>query len=284
MAKKVKITADSTCDLPQDIIEKYNIEIIPLYVNLGNKSYRDRIDMSPDMIFSYYAETHKLAATSAINIIDYTNLFNKYISEDQEIIHISLSSEISSCYQNACLAASELDGVYIVDSKNLSTGSGHLVLLAADLANNGLSAKEIYDELNKARNLVDASFVIDTLEYLYKGGRCSALAVLGANILNLKPCIDVKDGKMGVTKKYRGKMEQLLLQYTDDRLSDLDNINGKRIFITYAGVNDKIVNEVRKKIECLNKFDEIITSVAGSAITCHCGPGTLGVLLMKKSI
>lgn len=284
MTKKVKITADSTCDLPQDIIEKYNISIIPLYVNLGEKSYRDRIDISPDMIFNYYEETHKLAATSAINIIDYTNLFNEYLNGNQEIIHISLSSEISCCYQNACLAASELEGVYVLDSRNLSTGSGHLALLAADLADKGLSAKEIYEELIKARDLVDSSFVIDTLEYLHKGGRCSALAVFGANILNLKPCIEVKDGKMGVAKKYRGKMSQLLLQYTDDRLSDLDNISSRRIFIASAGVDRKIVDEIRKKVESLNKFDEIILAVAGSAITCHCGPGTLGLLMMRKSI
>ncbi len=282
--KKVKITADSTCDLPKDIIEKYSISIIPLYVNLGDKSYHDRIDISPDIIFNYYEETHKLAATSAINIIDYTNLFNEFLIENQEVIHISLSSEISCCYQNAHLAASELENVYVFDSKNLSSGSGHLVLLAADLAEKGLSAKEIYDELTRARDLVDSSFVIDTLEYLHKGGRCSALAVLGANILNLKPCIEVKDGKMGVAKKYRGKMSQLLLQYTDDRLADLDNIESKRIFITYTKIDDKILDKIRKKIESLNKFDEIIMSVAGSAITCHCGPGTLGILTMRKSI
>ena len=281
MLKKVKITADSTCDIPEEILKKYDITTIPLYVNLGDKSSRDS-EVTENMIFDYYKKNHKLATTSAINIIDYNSLFSKYLNEGNEIVHISLSSEISSCYQNACLAADEHDDVYIIDSKNLSSGSGLLVLLAADLANEGLSAKEIYNELIKAKNFVNTSFVIDTLEYLHKGGRCSALAVLGANILNLKPCIEVENGKMGVGKKYRGKIDSVLLQYVDDKLKNLEDIKNRRIFITSAGVDDDTVNKIKEKIKSLNTFNEIIISTAGSAITCHCGPGTLGVLFINN--
>lgn len=284
MTKKIKITADSTCDLPKEILEKHDITTIPLYVNLGDKSYRDGVDIFPDMIFNYYEETRNLATTSAINVNDYKKLFKEYLKEYQEIIHISLSSEISCCYQNACLAASEFKGVYVVDSKNLSTGSGQLVLFASDLANEGLNAKEIADKLVNSRDLVDTNFVIDILDYLYKGGRCSALAAFGANILNLKPCIEVKDGKMGVAKRYRGKIDKVLLQYANERLNDLDKVDCHRIFIVSAGVDKEIIENIRNKAEAINKFDEIITAVAGSTITCHCGPGTLGIILMKSPI
>lgn len=284
MTKKVKITADSTCDLPKEILEKYNVTTIPLYVNLGDKSYRDGLDISPDIIFNYYEETRKLATTSAINVTDYKKLFNEYLKEYQEIVHISLSSEISCCYQNACLAASEFEGVHVVDSRNLSTGSGHLVLLASDLANKGLSTEEIARKLVNSRDLVDTNFVIDTLDYLYKGGRCSALAAFGANILNLKPCIEVKDGKMGVAKKYRGKIDKVLLQYAEERLSNLEQINKQRIFIVSSGVDKEIIENIKNKAEAINKFDEIIIAVAGSTISCHCGPGTLGIILMKNAI
>ena len=280
---KIKISADSTCDLPPYILDKYDIGITPLYVIKGGESFKDSLEITPDDIFDYVESGAGTCHTSAINIADYVEYFSEYLKSHDAVIHINLSSEISACHQNALIAASELDNVYVIDSRNLSTGSGHIVMDAAIMAQKGLLPEEIIETIKKMVPLVEASFVIDTLKYLHKGGRCSALTALGANILKLKPCIEVTDGKMDVGKKYRGKFDSVIPQYIDDRLSGRDDIDYRRIFITYPPrTPQKVVDDARAKIEALGLFEEVLDSVAGCAISNHCGTVTLGILFYRK--
>ncbi len=282
-AKKVLITRDSTSDLPPEIVEKFNIKTIPLIVNLGECSYQDGIDITPDDIYKYHDEHGILPKTSAANVDDMLNFFKPYVDEGYSIVHFTISSTMSSTYQNSCIAADEYDDVYVVDTKNLSTGEGLLIMKAAEWVSEGLSAKEVYEKVNELIPNVDASFVIDSLEYLHKGGRCSALAALGANLLKLKPCIEVKDGSMGVSKKYRGKYSETLKQYVADRLSDYSDIDLSRVFVTHAGCDPEIVQQVVDQVKATAPFSELIISRAGCTVSAHCGANTLGVLYIRKS-
>ena len=203
---RIKITSDSTCDLSKELVDTYDIEIIPMPIIKGDVSYRDGADIFPEDIFAYVESGAGACHTSAINISTYQDAFRSFTSTHDAVIHFTLSSGISSCYQNALIAAEEFTNVYVVDSKNLSSGHGHLVLDAALMARQGYSPQEIIDRCTALAGKVEASFVIDTLLYLYKGGRCSGVAALGANVLKLKPCIEVVGGKMDVGKKYRGKL------------------------------------------------------------------------------
>lgn len=281
---KVLVTADSTCDLSPDLIQKYDIQLTPLWVTVGEKNYKDCVDIFPSDIFEYVAKTHKLPKTAAMSVGEYSDFFKSFKEQGFDIVHVNISSYFSSSYQNAALAAEEFNGVYVVDSYNLSTGSGHLVLEAAIKANEGeMTAAEIADYLNRIIPYVDASFVIDKLEYLHKGGRCSGVAALGANLLKLKPCIEVKAGKMEVGKKYRGKMHDVIKMYIDERLSQ-PNVRYKRdrIFITHTCITDGLVDYAREIVQSHDLFDEIIETKAGCTITSHCGPDTLGVLFIKE--
>lgn len=278
----IKITADSTCDLSPDLIEKYGIIIVPLYITYDGQSHKDGVDVKPQNIYDYVAQTGTLPKTAAVTPEDYIQVWKPYIDEGYEIIHISLSSDMSSSHQNSRIAAEELTGVYPVDSRNLSTGSGHLVLKAAEFVADGMPAKEAAEKVQALAAKVDASFVVDTLDYLYKGGRCSALAMLGANLLKLKPLIQVTDGVMGVAKKYRGKIESVLPQYVEDKLRDRDRLVLDRVFITHSGCSPEVVDAVRKKVLSLAPFKEVIETVAGCTITSHCGPNTLGILFLTK--
>lgn len=282
MSKRVKITADSTNDLSTELVSKYNIDIIPLYVNMNEKSYRDGVDIKPQDIFSFFEDSGKLAKTSAVPVLDYCNVFKKYTEGGFDVIHINISSEMSSSYQNATLAASEVGSTYVIDSKNLSTGSGHITLLAAQMAMEGSTATEILDTINSVVDKVEASFVIDTLTYLHKGGRCSAVAQLGANLLKLKPCIEVVDGTMQVGKKYRGSLEKCLKNYVIDRLDGRTDIDLNRIFITHTQCNSDTIQLVREQINSLQMFNEVIVTDAGCTISSHCGPNTLGILFIRK--
>lgn len=283
MSKKVLITRDSTSDLPLDIIEKFNIKTIPLGITLGEKNYSDGVDIDPDFIYKYHEEHGVLPKTSAANISEMVDFFTPFVEEGYAIVHFTISSKMSSTYQNSLLAAEEFEDVYVVDTANLSTGEALLIMKAAELANEGKTAKEIYDTVSALVPYVDASFVIDNLEYLHKGGRCSALAALGANLLKLKPCIQVKDGGMGVCKKYRGRYIQTLEEYVADRLTDTGDIDLDRVFITHAGCDDEIVNTVKSLVEKTANFKEIIVSRAGCTISSHCGRNTLGVLYLRKT-
>ena len=276
------ITADSTCDLSRELIEKYGIIITPLYVNYDGNSYKDGLDIQPSQIFEYVSRTKTLPKTSATAVSDYIEVFSEITGRGDSIIHINISSEFSASYQNARTAANELekldDQIFVIDSRSLSTGSGHTVIKAAELAASGMEAAKIAEELKRFVLRVDASFCIDTLEYLHKGGRCSTVAMLGANILKLKPCIEVTEGKMTVGRKYRGAMKNVLTQYVKDRLENTKKIDNKRIFITHTGCADEIVQSVKTEIKKHYEFEEIIDTIAGCTISNHCGPGTLGIL------
>ena len=278
---KIIVTADSTCDLDQGSVDKYGIVICPLYVRTGEGEYRDGVDITAAKLFEYVSRTGQLPKTAACSVEDYLNLWRPYVEAGNEVVHIDISGEFSSCYQNACLAAQELGNVYPVDSRNLSSGSGHLAIEAAILADEGKSGREIQALLDEKKQRLNVSFVIDTMEYLAKGGRCSSVVSLAAGILKIKPMIEVRDGKMGVGKKYRGKMSAVLRQYVHERLQAAGPVELKRIFITDSGVDPDIVEECRKAILEEAPFEEIIHSLAGCTVSSHCGPGTLGILFFQ---
>lgn len=280
--QKIKITCDSTCDLTEKIYKDLDISVLPLGVTLGDDLKRDGVDADPYLIFDYVKTSGVLPKTSAISVGEYLDEFKKYTSQGYAVIHINISSEFSSCYQNARLAAQELENVYVIDSKNLSSGSGHLAMKARELADGGMSAEEIAGELDKIKERLDVSFVLQTLDYLQKGGRCPSVIALGANILKLRPEIEVKNGKMFVGKKYRGSMEKSILDYVRGRLEGRSDIDTKRIFITHSHVPDELVRKVRALVAELAPFDEIIETFAGCTISSHCGPCCLGVLFFKK--
>ncbi|MBQ8830584.1 MAG: DegV family protein [Oscillospiraceae bacterium] len=280
---KIAITSDSTCDLSKELIEKYDIKIIPLYINKGSESLRDGLEITPNDIFEYVDSGAGVCQTSALNMVDYTELFEERLQSYDAVIHFNISSGFSSCHANARLAAEELENVYVIDTLNLSTGSGHLVLDAAIMAQEGKTPEEIVAVINGEIPKVESSFVIDTLKYLHKGGRCSALTALGANLLKLKPCIEVKDGKMDVGKKYRGNFKTVILQYVRDRLVGREDIDSRRIFITYAiGTPEEVVDAVEAEVRACMEFDEVIRTKAGCTISNHCGPVCLGILFFRK--
>ncbi len=285
MSKKVITCADSTCDLSPELKEKYQISTYPLHVLLEEKSYSDGVDLTPDEIYATYRERKVLPKTAAVNAAEYEEFCKPWLDDGCEIVYISLGSGLSTSHNNCRLAAEELEGLYVVDSKNLSTGSGLLVLAAAERAQAGMSAAQIAEELRALVPTVESSFVIDNLEFLHKGGRCSTLAMMGANVLQLKPCIEVRvaeNGSMGVGKKYRGSLDKCLQQYVKDRLEGRTDIDTHRIFITHSGISDERVELVRNEVQKYAQFDEILVTRAGCTISAHCGPNTLGILFMTK--
>lgn len=251
-------------------------------MHCGDKVGRDGVEITPEIIYDYVDASGQLPRTSAVNVFDYVRELRHWRQQGYSIVHFCISSDFSSSYQNACIAAADIGQVYVVDSRNLSTGQGLLVLHGAELAAAGQTAEEIQKACTDLAPQVEASFVIDRLDYLYKGGRCSALSAFGGNLLKLKPCIEVKDGKMTPGKKYRGPIDKVMLQYADDRLRGRDDINKHRVFITHTRCAPEAVEAVRQKIlELAPDFEEIIETNAGSTVTSHCGPGTLGVLFIR---
>ena len=280
---KVKIISDSTCDLSPELLQKYDISILPLYVLIGDNMKKDGVDATPEDIYAYVNETGKLPSTSAPNIGDFADEFKKWTDQGYEVVHFNISSDFSSSYQNACAAAADMENVEVVDTRNLSSGSGLVVLHGAELAQQGRSAAEIKAECDALTGKVEASFVVDSIDYLHKGGRCSSVAALGANLLKLKPLIEVIDGKMQAGKKYRGNIDKVIINYVIDKLRDRDDIEKHRIFITHTKCDPVTVQQVRGKINQLSPgFEEILETTAGCTVTSHCGPGTLGVLFIRK--
>ena len=282
MERSVLIASDSTTDLSPELIERYRVKIVPLVVGLGEKQYHDGVDIDPDMIYDHYAKTGQLPKTAAPNLSDYRDFFAANTAGGQEIVFFTISAEMSSSYNNARLAATEFEGVEVVDTRNLSTGGGLLVVAAAEMAEAGKNAAEIAAACREIAPRVDASFVVDDLEFLYKGGRCSALAALGANLLHIKPCISVRDGKMGVGKKYRGKFSAVLEKYIEDRVGDGTGIELDHVFVTHAGCDTAICEACVEKVRALAPFKEIHLTRAGCTVSSHCGAGTLGVLFIRK--
>ncbi len=279
----VIVTTDSTCDLGNLAAER-GVRVMPLEVLLGDKTYYDGIDITPQLIFDYVAKTGNLPKTAAPSIARYEEFFTPLLEGGNQIVHVSLSSKSSGSCQMAKNAAKQLgeEKVFVVDSKVLSTGQGLLVLKAADLRDQGLSAQEIVKEIKKAREVCQTSFVVDTLEYLHKGGRCSLAALVGAKVLRFHPYIDMVDGKLGVKKKYRGSLGRCFQEYVSDLVALYPEYDDTRCFITHSHCPDELVEAVKTQVAQRFSFKETHVSVAGGVITSHCGQGTLGVLFLKK--
>ena len=282
--KMIKITADSTCDLSPEILNTLGVTLVPLNVLIDDQTFQDGVDITPAEIFQYVGEEGKTCKTAAVNTYEYERLFAALAPKYEAVIHISLSAEFSSSYQNAVLAAENFPNVYVIDSRNLSTGSGHLVYDAAVMAKEGLKAEEICQRLKTAIPKVDASFVINRLDYLRRGGRCSGVEALGAALLRIKPSIEVVEGRMKVGKKYRGGFDRCLEHYVKDKLSGKqDDIDQSRIFITHSQCSEETVAKVKEAVSRYMNFDEIIVTEAGCTISSHCGPNTLGILFKRKT-
>lgn len=279
----IQITSDSTCDLSPALLQSYGIRIIPLSVIQGGTSYKDGVDIQPADIFAHVEQGGDLPTTSAVSVGEYRALFAELSPQHEAVVHITISADFSSCYQNACIAAEEFGNVYVVDSRNLSTGHGLVVVEAALAARRGMAPGELVSFLRELTGRVEASFLIDRLDYMVKGGRCSAVAMLGANLLRLKPCIEVKDGKMGVVKKYRGAFAKCLVDYVRERLEGRTDLVPDRVFITHTTVAPEIVAAVRQAVEQYGPFAEILETDAGCTVSSHCGPGTLGILFIRKA-
>lgn len=281
----ILITADSTCDLPEELVKKNGITIIPLSILLGEDEFLDGVDVKPRDIYDYVDKTGILPKTSAVSPTRYYEIFKKAVDEGKSIVHIGLSSAISSSFTNSVIASEEFDNVFCVDSKSLCTAMGLLVLKACDLKNEGLSAKEIANEITALVPKISATFIVNSLEYLHKGGRCSSVAKLGANVLGIKPSIAVDNatGRLEVSKKYRGKLEVVYNQYVLDRLNEASEIDSSRIVIANSGgLDEKALTIAKKSIEEKVGNKEIIYADAGCTISSHCGPKTLAVFYIKK--
>ena len=257
--------------------------MLSLGIALGNEFRKDGLDVSAEELFQFVERAGTLPKTSAVSVGEYLAVFRKYRDEGRQVIHISLSSELSASYQNACIAAKETGNIFVVDSRSLSTGSGHLVLCAQEMADKGMPANDIVQTLNEKKALLDVSFVLQTLEYLRKGGRCSGLTAYSANLLKIRPEIEVVNGSMKVGKKYRGTMEHSIQAYIRGRLEGKRNIDCERIFVTHSGVPDKIIEDAVALVKDLQPFREVIVTRAGCTISSHCGPACLGVLFFRKA-
>ena len=278
---KIKILSDSTCDLSPALLAANDITLTPLTVVKNGEQFKDGVTITPADIFAHVANGGELCSTSANAIGEYADVFEKYADYDG-VIHITIGSGFSSCYQNACVAAADFPNVRVVDSMNLSTGQGLVVLKACELAKTANDLDALAETLRAFTAKVEASFLVDKLNYLVKGGRCSAAAALGANLLNLKPCIEVRDGRMTVVKKYRGNYAKCLANYVRDCLDGRDDLDTGTIFITRTVVSDDCDAAVKAAVAQYSKFDNIYETTAGCTISCHCGPGTLGVLFVRK--
>ena len=277
----IKILSDSTCDLSPALLAEHHITLVPLTVVKGGEQFKDGVTITPADIFAHVAAGGDLCSTAANSIGEYADVFQQYTACDG-VIHITIGSGFSSCYQNACLAAEDFPNVRVIDSQNLSTGQGLVVLKACELAKTATDLDALAQELRAFTAKVEASFLVDKLDYLVKGGRCSAAAALGANLLNLKPCIEVKAGKMTVVKKYRGKYDKCLSSYVKDRLANREDLDNATLFVTQTVVSDDCYDAVMKAVGEYGSFQTIHKTTAGCTVSCHCGPGTLGVLFVRK--
>ena len=281
----VKIISDSTCDLSPELLARYEIDILPLHILLGVQEFEDGKNITPDQIFAWSDANKTTPKTSAPAMADAIELFRPYVTAGREIVCFSISSSMSTSGNVMRLAAEELGAsgqITVIDSANLSTGIGLLVVEAAIMAKKNRTASEIVSEIEKLKPNVRASFVVDTLTYLYRGGRCNAVAAMAGGVLKLHPKIVVEDGAMNASKKYRGKIASVILSYVKDMEKDLKNARQERVFITHSGCDREIVETVRTYLKNLGIFEEILETRAGGVVSSHCGPGTLGVLYISK--
>lgn len=277
---KICISADSTCDIPKELLKQYDIHLMPIAIMLGDEVRHDGIDVTSNEIFEFVDKTGELPKTSAVNIYEYTEYFKNLKKDYDAVIHFSLSFGVSSTGNNARLASLELDNVHVIDTKSLSSGSGLLVLSCVDKLKEGKKLEQVISEIEEEVEKVQASFLVNTLKFLHKGGRCSSLSLLGANLLKIKPRISLVNGKMEVTKKYRGKIEDALIKYFDDMLEEVKP-NKKRAFITYSSPVEPTGKILIQKLKDMG-FEEVLESTACATISTHCGRKTLGVLYIAE--
>ena len=278
----IKITSDSTCDLTPELLSKHEIEILPLTVVKGGAPYRDSLEITTSDIFRHVENGGEITTTSAVSVGEYQSCFARLSPLYEAVIHINIGSGFSACHQNATIAASEFDNVYTIDSCNLSSGQGHIVVEAALAAESGMALQDILTYLRGLVPRVESSFILNRLDYMVKGGRCSAVTMLGANLLKLKPCIDVMDGSMKVTKKFRGNLEKCAVEYVKDRLKNRDDLELDRIFITHSLEDHALVEKLIKEIVKYAPFQSVIETRTGCTISSHCGPNTVGILFIRS--
>ena len=282
MTKPVVITADSTVDLSPELLERYHIRTIPLTILLGEESFRDGLDFTPDELYARYHKDGTLPKTAAPSVQDFLDFFGALNEQGYEIVHMDISAELSGTFNAACIAAQEIPGVYTVDSRMLSTGVGLLAIEGAECAERGMPAAEIAAHLRSLTDKVDTSFVLDTLEFMWKGGRCSGVAALGANLLRLKPGLEMKGGKLGVYKKYRGHINAVYKQYITERLAG-KAVRPGHVFLTESGeIEPAVIEELEALIRSLIEVKEIHHTRAGCTVSSHCGPKCLGVLFINE--
>lgn len=279
---KYVITSDSTCDLSEELLKKYDIKIIPLTITLGDKQYKDNVDVTSEKVLKFVDDTGIMPKTSAISVFEYTEFFKKITDEGYGVLHFDISSEDSACYNNACLAAKEFENVYVVDTRKLSTGQGILAVKASIFRSEGLSLEDNFKKIEEIKNKSQISFVLDRLDYLHKGGRCSLTTLLAAKILKIHPYIAMTNGSLKVKKKYSGNMIRSCEQYVQDLAQEYGSYDKKLVFITHCMATDQIVSAVRKKVEELFDFEEIVETTAGTTVSCHCGKNTIGVIFIEE--
>ena len=279
---KIRMTADSTCDLSPELCRQYDVGIAPLSVMIDGKVYHDGVDVTPRDIFRA-SDAGQSVRTAAVNTYEYREFFQEQRKKYDQVVHVCISSDFSTCYSDACEAAKDVDGVFVVDSRNLSTGSGLLVLEGCDLIAEGKEGAEIAELLRAKAPYVDASFTVRSVDYLRRGGRCSGLEALGAKLLHIRPSIEVQDGKMHPGEKYRGRYEHYLKHYIRDVLEEESDIDPKRVFITHSPSEEGLVTFAIEMVKSMGIFREVHETVAGCTVCTHCGPDTLGVLFIRKS-
>lgn len=277
---KIILSADSTCDLNPELKERYEVNYYPFHIILDGQDYLDNVTITPEQIYETYYAKKILPKTAAINMYEYMSYFKNWVNEGYEVIHICLGNSLSSAYQNCVLAAVELGHVYVINSGNLSTGMGLMVVEAGKMIQNGMGTQEIVEELNRLKIHCHSSFILDKLEFMKAGGRCSSAIAIGANLLNIKPCIEVnnEDGSMQVRKKYRGSLENVLKKYVKDKIMQYPNIKKDIMFITHSGIDSRFIELVKSEVNSLLEIGEIYITKASCTISSHCGPNTLGIL------
>lgn len=282
MSKKVIISSDSTLDLSASLLERFEIQVIPLSILLGNESFPDSHEYTPEVMYERFRLDGTLPKTSAPSLQQFSDFFGGFVEKGYEVVHLDISSELSSTCNNARIAAAEFDGVYVVDSRMLSTGVGLLAIEGAECRDRGMSAAAIAEHLQELTAKVDTSFVLDTLEFMWKGGRCSGVAALGANLLKLKPALEMSGGKLEVYKKYRGSIQSVYRSYIKERISG-KSIRPGHVFITHSGeVPDEDIEALSALVSELTDAREIHITTAGCTVSSHCGPKCLGVLFIKE--
>lgn len=282
--KKIRIVADSTCDLSPELIEKYDVSIIPLCIIMNEKSYFDGVEVTPADIYKWADENKTTPKTAAVTFDYVADTLKPFIDAGDDIIFFGISMKMSSTCNVVRVVGEnfEYGRIFVIDSQNLSTGIGLQIIRAAELAANGADAESIVSEIERSRRLVRASFVVDNLTYLARGGRCTSATAMMANVLGLHPMISVRDGAMGVSKKYRGKMLPVLKNYVSDLKADLLAADSSRVFLTHSGCDKTTIDAIYAELEALNYFDEILVTQAGGVISSHCGPNALGVLFYEN--